>query len=132
MTNVENLKLEGLGKVLENLADFGFNGNTKICYRTYKLFKWVREESIQLIGFREKLQQKYFLQDSVRGGVALNEDKTPIMVEGKNINDFYNELNSLMLTPVECPYDPYITLESLEGSNLTVAEIECLYSFIIE
>lgn len=132
MTNVENLKLEGLGKVLENLANFGFNGNTKICYRTYKLFKWVRDEIIQLTGFREKLQQKYFLHDSTNGGVAFNEDKTPIMVDGHNINDFYKELNVLMLTPVECPFDPYITLESLEGSNLTVAEIECLYDFIIE
>ena len=132
MTNVENMKLEGLGKVLEHLADFGFNGNTKICYRTYKLFKWVREETIQLMGFREKLQQKYFLQDAVKGGVVFNDDKTPVVVGGKSINDFYSELNSLLTTGIECPYDPYITLESLEGSNLTVAEIECLYDFIIE
>lgn len=131
MTNVENLKLDGLGKVLEKLTDFGFNGNTKVCYRTYKLFKWVREETIQLIRFREKLQQKYFVHDEA-GGVLINEDKTPVTHDGMNIQDFYRELNELLLTTVECPYDPYIPLESLDGSNLTISEIECLYDLILE
>ena len=131
MTNVENLKLDGLGKVLERLTDFGFNGNTKICYRTYKLFKWVREETIQLFGFREKLQLKHFVYDGA-GGVLLDKDKAPVMREGMNIQDFYKELNELLLTTVECPYEPYIPLETLDGSNLTIAEIECLYDFIIE
>lgn len=113
-------------EVMRKLAASPTNGRT--AYKVAKFLRRLEEEFELFNSSREKLLDKYAIKDE--HGDPIVEDGN-YKIELDRVDEFNQEVNNLLSTPVKIDLDP-IALSEIESVEFTPNEIILIEDFIEE
>ena len=126
---LKNFQIEPIMNVLQKLGNFDF-GDFKICYASYKCYTSMRVAYNDQTHVREILQRKYFVY--ANDSLVVNENGEPKFSENGKQEDYLKELEDILNIPVTFSFEKFLTVKSLEGSGITMAELQILEPLIID
>src|SRR5574344_693830 len=115
--HVTNVQLESFNKVFNKLLTTPNLKSVKTQFQVYKVAKELDAEYRALINFRVNIEKQYF-KVTKNGELELDENKSPVLVEGKDLQDYIKGLDELFSQEVD--------ISSLDNFTIKLEELQPL------
>jgi hypothetical protein len=115
--NVTNVQLESFNKVFNKLLTTPNLKSVKTQFQVYKIAKELDAEYKSLISFRMNIEKQYF-KGAANGELEFDENKSPILIEGKDLQDYIKGLDEL--------FSQGVNIATLDNFTIKLEELQPL------